>query len=424
MIKKNNIIFTLLLFLVWPAGALAIASRFIYNKSYSIIILLFSFLYGYSIYMYSGDVLDYSESYNVVINYSWYDFFTILNSKYSYMPYNLEYSISLDQPDFYAITLEFLVSRVSDNPRWFFALISLFYAWIFLLFINFVSDLLNVKFKKKINIYFLFLIFIIPFYVGVTGVRFWPALFVFCLFVLKYFTFGKVKYLLYACLSILIHYSFFLPVLLLIPFYFLNKSKAGLNILLIGSLVIFLSGNINSKLNVINTNFSGFSEKVDSRTESYVDAENLDERTAKVSKRNWYAKLNSQAINYFLILIIVLINFNILRVRQTKLSNKIKTYVLFTMIITLLIYDLGSISRFKRIFQIFALIYLASLYQINKKTMRFVSNVCSLIFVLYIMVTFRAGFYTVDPYLLVFGGSVLVFMLRSDISLSELLVGH
>ncbi len=42
---------------------------------------------------------------------------------------------------------------------------------------------------------------------------------------------------------------------------------------------------------------------------------------------------------------------------------------------------------------------------------------------LYIIVVFRAGFYTVDPLLLV-NNSIFTFFMHSDISLSELLIGH
>ncbi len=385
---------------------------------------MFSFLYGYSVYMYSGDILDYNDSYMVIRTYTWSDFIAIITNRYSTIPYNLEYNVTLAQPDYYAIILEFLVTRFTDNPRWFFALVSVIYTWIFLEFIGFITKLLKINDLKQVNVFYIFVLFCIPFYVGVTGVRFWPALFIFCLFIVKFLIFKRRRFLLFSCISILFHFSFLIPVILFVPFLFLRNRIKSLYILLIFSGFIFVGSAYSTKLSLIKDNFIGINEKIDEKTDSYINEDHLEERSQNISQTNWYIRLYTNALNYALMLLIVLIEFRVIKVRQNVISKRLQSYVLFSLIISLLIYDLGSIARFVRVFQLVALIYLASLYVNNKRQLMFPSYAFYFLLIFHVTVSFRAGFYTVDPYLLTLGSLITVFILRSDMSLSELLIGH
>jgi hypothetical protein len=86
---------------------------------------------------------------------------------------------------------------------------------------------------------------------------------------------------------------------------------------------------------------------------------------------------------------------------------------------------MGSLSRFKYVYFLLLLsrfVILAGLQPENKK-MKAITKIFVPFLALYILVTFRAGFYFVDPLLLI-NNSLTMFFLNSDISLSEFIVGH
>jgi hypothetical protein len=415
------------LFFIWPFASFLLAAGRIVSKQYQGVILLFSFLFGYSVYLYSGDILDYERSFYQVHDYSWDDFLYLISHVLSADKLNHYTTNTVNQqPDIYALTLQFLVSRFTDNPRWFWAIVSLLYTYIFLKFINEVA--LQIKWTNKWpqKIFFLYLALVIPFYVGVTGVRFWTALFFFMVFAMRYVRTNELKYIFIAALSTVIHYSFLVPLVLLFAYRYIKISRVLTIFLVLLSLTYFSLSSNTQMLGAIQSNLTFFGETtIGSRAEGYSDVEIFGQRIEKSSGANWYKQLQPQALHYFLTIVFLLEFFGLFKWRSNAFLDRLYPFIIIFFCLALLSFSLGSIGRFKNIFYLATLFRYTALCGLNpdSRSLRNLSYIIVPILFLHVMVSFRGGFYYVDPLLLI-GNPVVLFLVQSGQSLSEFLIGH
>ncbi len=389
-------------------------------------IVIFGFWFGYSVFYYSGDVLHYRDSFSILKRYSWDDFFTILLNTYSrngiaiFNNDNLYHS----KPDIFAITLGFLVSRFTEEPRWFFALVGAIY---FFLMSRFLKETViyagRININKNWKVFFLFLVLIVPFYVGVTGVRFWTALFLFGWMVLKFINTGKIRFVLYAAASCLIHYTFIFPVVVMVLTFFLNIKTIAKPLIILGVVYALLSSTTSS-LDFISDFVKLFDNEVIGESASgYLNEDKLSERQASIAATNWYVQWRLHLINLFFLLF-YLIDFFYLRIKRPVKSLFFERFYDIFFLVSVFTLNLGSISRFVYMFYFLVLIRLIEIHKFDAaKKYSIWSKLALPILVLNTFVTFRAGFYFVDPYLLFMPSFFLVFI-ESDISLSQLLIGH
>lgn len=418
-----------LLFLIWPFLAFILALRNGFNKHYQPIILAFSFLYGYGVYLYSGDILRYEEAYKLVVNYQWSDFFFLLTNKFDsgfkggYKPnlFNLK-------PDVFAIILSFFTSRISEDPRLFWGVLSVIYTWFMLLFFNQVKLHFHVGPKRYWHyIFIFFLILIIPKYVGISGVRFWPALFLFMYYLMVYLNSGRrLKYIFLLSLSILIHYSFFIPVVIVVIVHFLPIKMFVFRTIVLVSLSFFTLSSTTS----IFAFLSGAVEVMDGNTvgesaSSYANQEIYQQRKAIAETRNWYVTMRSESILYILLIATLIEAFGLVRLQETSFTYQVFPFLIVFFCLTLLTYYLGSVGRFKNIFFLLALTRYTVLFPFNYQS-RFIKVLVALLvptLTLYILVTFRSELYFVESTLFV-NNVIGIFFSRSKESLSEFLIGH
>jgi hypothetical protein len=420
--------FLFILFLIWPFGSflLALGRNALFN--YRSIILLFSFIFGYTVYLYSGDILEYEKSYREILKYSWGDYWFLITHVLSidklndYVP-----NVVNTQPDIYALSMQFVTSRLTENPRWFWAFVSLFYTFIFLRFIKDVYA--EIDWKEKAfpqKVFFAFLILMVPFYVGVTGVRFWTALFVFMTFSLKYVKSHRSKYIFLASTSILIHFSFLVPFITLLLYRYLKMSRWMVTALILISAGFFAVSSNNEILEIIQSNTGFFEEtSVEDRVEGYSNSELLMQKKAIAAGRNWYINLHQNSLLYVLIFTFLLEFAGFFKWNSNAFLKNLYPLIVIFFCLTLLTFNLGSLGRFRYVFYLLSLVYYAVLYGINpgNRALRILSYILIPLLVLHIAVSARAGFYYVDPLLLV-SNPILLFFVQSDVSLSELIVGH
>ena len=426
--RKRNLFYLWIIFLISPFFAFLIALKKGFNTYYQPIILGFSFLFGYSVFFWGGDILRYAATYEIVKNYSWSDFWFILSHRFdaealSRYPANLVNR----KPDIYALVLQFFVSRFAESNRLFFALVSLIYTKFFLMFLNMVYTKLEIRPKKVLHyVFIVFLIVIIPFYVGVTGIRFWTALFLFIYFVLRYFDTPKFKFIILSGLSLLIHYSFFVPFTILVLFHVVPVKRFTAKILVAFSLLVFFVSSTTSIMNSIE-DVLYFTEgtTIEGEVQGYTNEELLDQRKERNSTNNWYVSLRSDSLFYVLILFMSLEFFGILKLNDTDFTRRLYPLLVLFFCLTLLTYHLGSLGRFKNIFYLltFARYVLIFPGNINVFLFRLMGYILIPVLILYILVTFRVGLYFVDSYLII-NNSIGVFFLNSSESISEFLVGH
>lgn len=414
-----------LFFLAWPFGAFILSLKHIINRHYQKIIIAFAFLFGYTVFFYGGDIVRYQGFYKAVSTYSWSEFFRIL-----FNPFDLNiqaFYSGAEKPDRYAFILQFIFSRLTENSRWMFGFISAVFTALYLRFMNEVlkeTKWVNNNFAQKI--FFVFLLVVIPFYVGVTGIRFWTALFVFMLFTIRYVKTEGNKYILYAASSMFIHYSFFLPLLILIIYKLTGYKKNIVALFVLVGILSFINGTIGTKINLLQQVTTPFENTtIFEAAQSYTDYDILQERHIRLSQTNWYVTLRSNLLLFFLLTLTLLEYLRVFKFRETAFTKKLFPIVIFFFIFTILTIDMGSLGRFNYIFYLFAISRYIILIgrQPNDKKLKYAGMILFPILVLWILVIARGGFYFVDPLLLV-GNPIILFLEQSSISLSELLVGH
>ncbi|MFZ4057305.1 MAG: EpsG family protein [Ferruginibacter sp.] len=417
----------MLLFCIWPFAAFGYASYHIRNPKWHFIWILFFALFGYCVFFSPGDILGYKESFYFVSRYTWGDFtFHLTHLISSDRLIRYEMNTVNSQPDFYAFSLQFIISRFTDNSRWFFAVVNLVFAYFFLQFIKEV--LAETTWNKTLfqRVFFLLLFLIVPFYVAVTGVRFWTALFIFMYYAIKHIRKNDLYSLFFAATSIFVHYSFFIPVLLLLIYKLIVHKKVITWTLLIFSILFFALSSANSSLAIIQNVTAAFSEtSLKDRTSSYTDSADLDMRKKMISEMNWYVKYRANAILYFLLLLFLLEYAGIIKWNKSPFLERLEPFYLILFCLTLITTNLGSLGRFMYLFYLVSFLRLTIIAGLNAntRTLKIVGYIAIPILVMHVFVIGRAGFYFVDPLMLI-SNPITMMLTRSNVSLSEFLVGH
>lgn len=426
---KGSLKFHYLLLLISPFLAFLLALRNGFDKRYQRIILAFSFLYGYGVYPYSGDILDYQETFANVLQYNWSDFWYILTNKLdssaleTYAPNDVS-----RKPDIFALVLMFLSSRISDSPRLFWGLVSIVYTWFMLLFFNEAKR--HFKLTRGSWIHFtlmFFLLIVIPKYVGVTGVRFWPALFLFMYYLLRYIRSDySIKFIFYAALSTLIHYSFFVPVLLLLVFHFVPLKNIFSRFLVLVSVLFFVLSSTTGLFDVLQKAVEATDETtIGQSAESYANQDIYEQRVGKAKKSNWYVQVRASAHYYLFMIVFLLEIIGFVKLKETHYSKMMFPIVVVFLCLTLLTFNLGSVGRFKNIFILLILVRYIVIFPLNRRSLFFKSLGVVLvpIVALFFVVLMRSEFYYIESYLPVHN-AISIFFIRADESLSEFIVGH
>lgn len=428
MNQKNNLNPLFILTLIFPGMAFLYSIKRIWYKQYQKIILVFFFWFGYSIIFYGGDINEYKNAFEITSTYQWHDYFYLVGHAFSDAKWDIyQHNTVIEKPDYYALTLQFLVTRFTTEVRWFFAFASLIYCFIFLRFLNEVLRVTGIGKENPQKILLVSLLVLVPFYVGVSGVRFWPALFLFLLFVLKYYRTGKLYYIALSAVSIAFHYTFMVPVGIFLLAIVMNISKRILVSFVIGSVLFFTISSTTNIFAFTNTIIEEFGESsVAEATEAYTNEDVLAETTEIIQNANWYVKAREVLVKYSFLLIFMLDFFGFFKWRTNRfLESWYSLYVLF-FCFALITSNLGSIGRFMYVFQLLCIIRLGVIAQINGRKNIAIKNVTTImvpIMLLHFLVSLRAGFYFVDPLLFV-GNPIVFFFVHSSVSLSEIIVGH
>jgi len=137
--------------------------------------------------------------------------------------------------DVYQPTITYLLSIVTNNPRWLFTIFAIVFGFFYSRNMWFVLD----KYLKSVGFPLFLLLFyyilICPIW-NINGVRMWTAFHVFIYGVLPYLYNSDKSKLIFCFISLFIHFSFIIPLTILVLYHFVPKS---INVLLIFYLISF-----------------------------------------------------------------------------------------------------------------------------------------------------------------------------------------
>src|SRR5690554_1854426 len=163
------------------------------------------------------------------------------------------------------------------------------------------------------------------------------------IYLVKYIKEPKIKFISFASLAMLIHYTFLFPVIILLIIHVMPKKKIYLSAFVLASLFVFALSSTSGILGTIEQNIEVFDEtNISSRASGYSDVEMLSEREERAAKTNWYVRLRSDAILYFLLIIVFLEVFGIWKFTENKFLKAQFPFVVIFFCITLITVNLGS----------------------------------------------------------------------------------
>lgn len=362
--RKNTIALKGPLFFILPVVSFLVSLTNIRSRSSMFVYLAFSMLFGYAISFTETS----ADSYRYALEFKYFDNSLDLTS------ISLLY-LAGELRDLYRITLYYLVSLFSNNPKVMYAFAGLVYG-----FFSYKCLVIFVKHKGTfLNIYTftLGLIFFTEISISnVNGFRFNTAAMIVFLSTYNLFIRRKKIGVLGILIAPLFHYSFYLliPVLLIFKFahpflYNFNRVKNILFYVLIFSFSLsFILGT-----NAINLNFLIEGSNSNGEVANRLNYVNSSELANLINKRN----INSLFLSvqkYFLLTtkIYIFISLLIINRLMNKINNKDKKYYLNFYSFILLFFSFAFIAtsipsgvRFLSIGYLFFTVFLVSIYRLH-----------------------------------------------------------
>lgn len=254
----------LIMILIWPFGALLQSLRTFRALHSKTVFLLFCVYFGFVMTIPdnikgAADSARYSRDL-IFMHENWWSFDHIKT-----MFYNSEDGYT----DIYQPVLTWIVAFFTDNPHWLFALFAGVFGFFYVQNLWIIFQRIEGKVKENL----LLVLFLITFALtnpiwNINGVRMWTAAHVFVYGVLRYFLQKDKKGLIWASTSILFHFSFMFPVVVLFTFIIVPANLTILIVFFFASALISLQN-----FSFIRDNLLFLPEIIQTRVNSYTNEE-------------------------------------------------------------------------------------------------------------------------------------------------------
>ena len=325
--------------------------------------------------------------------------------------------------DILKLTIAIVISRVTDSPQVLAGVFGLIFGFFFSRNIWFVIERINGKMKPVVLLLLVAYVLVDPFW-NINGFRFHTATQVFIYGLLPFIFEGKKKGIFTSALSILVHFSFMLPLGILILYSFFGNRTMIYFIFFLASIVN--SGiNIEALNNFISENVPG---AVADRTATYRNEEKVEEFRSgtddpDASPVNWYMRLYRMALQWPLIVFLSILFFK--RKKMALVNKRFMSSLSFTLLffgVANIMASLPSGGRFLAIAALSALPLIIFYIQDipNEKYLTNKVMIASPALLLFIIVSIRIGFLTISVNTLI-GNPLVVMFTEYNIALDELI---
>lgn len=331
----------LLLFLFWPLLAFILALRYYHLREAKIIVYLFFVFFGATFYLGNPtyDSFRLFQGFQLIASRPFDEFWTILSGLYTGTRADIAQPFIL-----------FSVSRLGNDQCLIFGVLAAVFGWFYLRGINMVF---NPSIKQNVNafIFFVYFLSIIPLF-RINGFRFWTAAWVFFYGAYNVVQYRDIRFFIFSLLSILFHFSFIFPNVILIAWFLLgNRNKAYAMLLVISFLIpelfwpqiqsvaAFFGGTIEAKFNV------------------YTNPEYGEEIMSMRQSLRWFMILSGVGIFYYTLFMLFYIKSRFeKKINNFRLNNLFSFSLLFISTVNFIRY-IPSMGRFRTIFYLFAFSY-------------------------------------------------------------------
>lgn len=317
--------------------------------------------------------------------------------------------------------LSYVISRFTDSQ----AILTTVYAIIFGFFFSrniwYILNLLEGKLSLLTKILIFALILVIPIWF-INGFRMWTAFHIFLYGLLPYIFENKKSKLIFVYLSFLVHFSFVIPISIVL-FYFIVGSR--LNLFFIGFIISIFISEIN--ITLFNQYIETYApQSMVDRSAGYRNEDTIENRKESIanSKKVWYVRWRGKLLKWAFY--VVLIYFFLFA--EPNIKNLPEWKRLFS--INLLFFSVGNIfsmlpsgGRYMN-FALF-LTFVMIIFYLNqcKKDNRFklLTQVLSPAFILFIIVSVRIGLYSTSITTIIGNPLIAIFNAGDTTAINDLI---
>lgn len=306
-------------FLLSPVLSVVIALRNWRSASSTNIFWAFCVFYGFCLVIYSQghDAAMYAQWFREMYNgeTSLKDF-----SKHLYSESGEATYLDIAQPG-----ISFLLSRVTDDTRWLFALFAFFFGFFLSRNLWIVFRLWNGN-SRPLSMMFVLGFFLLNPIWNINGFRFWTATHIFFWSSVNYLLSNERKFLLLSLLPIVFHFSFVIPVISFLSFVgFTRNLSAYFVVFIVTSILSYID------LGILFQSLGDLLPAIlEVKKESYFNENVISSRLEDANATNWYIRYNTLFIKITVQLGLSLV-FYWRRVRKATLPDSFDNVLCFTL---------------------------------------------------------------------------------------------
>lgn len=397
--------YLVLIFIFWPFIAFLLACADYRNKISKKIILAFFAVYGMLFFL--NPLMDGSrraDGLKVIAEEPIANLFNTFDNLYE------------ESLDFVEPVLMFAISRFTNFHGILFAVYALIFGSLMLYYLNKMYGHYRDNRSTNALIFFILLICANPID-GIGGFRMWTAAWIYSVAVLNYLHKPHFKYVLIACCSFAVHFSFF-PVVVLFALYTLFKNKPKIYGLLAISTFFVAELNI-AQVRDFAAVFGAASEK---KVTAYTHEGYIETVAEGSENAAWFVQFIKYGMKYFILLCLLLIFYKTRGHFKSKITANFYSFTLLLLSFANISGLLPSGGRFYKVYYIFAYstILLYYIYEKREKQLSILNRMGLPIVALFVIFTFRIITDTASVYLL--GPSFMMPLgLNENISLQSIL---
>ena len=303
--------------------------------------------------------------------------------------------------DFASPVIIFITSRFTDNPTFLFAVFAMVFGYFYTRNLWYLLEKVEEKILFLSVLVFAIASLVIPFW-SMNGFRFWTASHIFIYGLLPFLFEGRqTRHLLIASISILFHFSFIVPVAILLSTYFFS---INIRILFYLFLSTFLISSVN--LQALQEFLMQYAPAIlQKKLQSYVNQDYADSLESARQASKWFIILRSEFTSYFaLILTSILYYTKLETIKSNKAFFAVFAFILYYSLIANLLCLIPSGGRFLQIsyFLLYGFIFLLlTKYYSEALWLRRVVCLALPLILFFIIFQLRIGFQTMNILLIV-----------------------
>jgi hypothetical protein len=293
-------------FMIWPFGVMVDAVNN-WKKPYSRdVFWLFCIFFGFTFVIAEEGGADSDRYAKLFIEYAHSDM------SLSLLWHSL-YSSGSDSVDIASPLITYLVSRLTDNPRYLFTVFGLIYGYFYSRNIWYVLGKIKGNFTIVVLVYILAFALLIPLW-SINGFRMWTAAQIFLYGAFPFLMEGDKKRLIWALISVFFHFSFSYPlVILFLYILFGNKMNIYFSFFIITSFLNELN------LDFVRSSLSFLPDVFQSRITGYTNTDYIQYTKESNQELNWYVAYAVKGIKWASYIIVL---FTFLRCKKVLFERR------------------------------------------------------------------------------------------------------